>query len=63
MHSWDCLNSDGMLLKKIFTGSMDRQIASRKVKARFGDNACFVELKYAGLVPMKLETIAKEVSK
>ena len=58
MHEWKATNSEGELIKKIYTGSKNRKIASEKIKARFGVNACFVKLSYVGEVPMKFETIA-----
>ena len=61
MHQWDCKNSEGTVIKSIYTGSKSKAIASSKVKARFGSNACFVALEYVGEVPMKLEPIAKNL--
>ena len=59
MHQWRAENGEGALLKNIYTGSKSIEIASAKIKARFGDNACFVKLVYDKEVPMKLETIRK----
>lgn len=59
MNEWRVENSEGELIKTIYTGSKSKAIASAKVKARLGKYACFARLVYVGEVPMKLETIAK----
>lgn len=48
-HQYNALNSEGKLLKVIKIGQTnDRKIAVSKLKALYGDNACFVKLEYAG---------------
>ena len=48
-HKYNVLNSEGKLLKVIKIGQVNnRKIASDKLKALYGDNACFVKLEYAG---------------
>ena len=61
MHEWEAQNSEGQVIKKIHTGAKSMKIASDKVKARFGENACFVKLVYVGEVPMKLEIITNAI--
>lgn len=48
-HQYNALNAEGTVLKVIKIGqNKDIKIASDKVKALYGDNACFVKLEYAG---------------
>ena len=61
MHKWNCLNGEGLILKSIYTGKNDISIASNKVKARFGDNACFVKLEYVGEVPMEFKPLVESI--
>ena len=50
MYEWKCLNGEGQVLKKLYTGSKDWDIASNKLVALYGENSVFVELKYSGEV-------------
>lgn len=52
MYQWNCLNSEGALLKKIYTGTKDIEVATKKLVALYGENSVFVELKYKGEVDM-----------
>jgi hypothetical protein len=48
LHEWNVTNSEGTFLKRIVTATKDRKIAQAKVKALYGENACFVRLSYKG---------------
>ncbi len=54
MHEWKVLNSDGDVLKKLYTSSMYGKVniesAHNKLVALYGVNSVFVELKFVGEV-------------
>jgi hypothetical protein len=51
-HEYKVINADGQQIDRITTGEKNRGIASMKLRVKYGSNAVFLKLEYAGEVEL-----------